>query len=264
MSNSSLLSRTLAITGIATALSVAGYAIYFDYQRRNNSDFRKSLKKKLRKQAKEEAQNQERAKQGKLQDIRNFLKEELLKNPIPTDPTQIQNVFSNNVELGEHLSMTPGNEMEAAAKFYKALAVYPKPTDLLGIYQRTIPENIYEIIVLMIAVMPPTNITDFISGGAMESGEALGIDEDEEVPLISEIIEEEDEEEADLEDEGIINTEDNEGATPDVAEGNVDAEIEIINDASDETSELAEKIIEEFAQEVAEQEQEEKEDELEA
>ena len=263
MSNSSLLSRTLAITGIATALSVAGYAIYFDYQRRNNSTFRKALKKKLRKQAKEEAQEQEKAKQGKLEDIRNFLKEELIKNPIPTDPAQIQNVFSNNVELGEHLSMTPGNEMEAAAKFYKALAVYPKPTDLLGIYQRTIPENIYEMIVLMIAVMPPTNITDFIAGG-MEGGESLGIDEDEEVPLISEIIEEEDEEEADLEDEGIINTEDNEDATPDVAEGNVDAEIEIIDDASEETAELAEKIIEEFAQEVAEQEQEEKEDELEA
>ncbi|CAB4252069.1 similar to Saccharomyces cerevisiae YGR082W TOM20 Component of the TOM (translocase of outer membrane) complex responsible for recognition and initial import steps for all mitochondrially directed proteins [Maudiozyma barnettii] len=244
MANSNVFSSALAITGIATVVSVAGYAFYFDYQRRNNTDFRKSLKKKLRKQKKEEENQKEEAKQTKLQDIREFLKSELAKNPIPTDPTQIQNVFSNNVELGEHLSMTPGNELEAAAKFYKALAVYPKPTDLLGIYQRTIPENIYEIIVLMIAVMPPTNITDFISGG-LDGADALGIDEDEEEPLISEIIEEEEEDE----DEGIINTEDNANAP--VAEENMDAEIEIINDATEETAELADRIIEEFAQEIA-------------
>ncbi|SMN18152.1 similar to Saccharomyces cerevisiae YGR082W TOM20 Component of the TOM (translocase of outer membrane) complex responsible for recognition and initial import steps for all mitochondrially directed proteins [Maudiozyma saulgeensis] len=259
MANSNVFSRALAITGIATVMSVAGYAIYFDYQRRNNTEFRKSLKKKLRKQKKEEQDKKEEAKQTKLQDIREFLKDELTRNPIPTDPTQIQNVFSNNVELGEHLSMTPGNEMEAATKFYKALAVYPKPTDLLGIYQRTIPENIYEIIVLMIAVMPPTNITDFISGG-MDGADALGIDEDEDEPLISEIIEEEedeDEEEAEGEGEGIINTEDNADAP--VAEETMDAEIEIINDASQDTAELADRIIEEFAQEVAADEEKEEE-----
>ncbi len=36
-------------------------------------------------------------------------------------------------------------EMDAALCFYKALAVYPNPTDILGIYQRSVPEEVYEV-----------------------------------------------------------------------------------------------------------------------
>lgn len=261
MSSSNGLNRLLAITGVATAISAAGYALYFDYQRRNSPEFRKALKRKLRKQRREEQLANENAKQGKLQDIREFLKAELARNPIPTDPSQVEQVFSTNVELGERLSAQPGGEMEAAAKFYKALAVYPKPTDLLGIYQRTIPENIYEMIVLMIAVMPPTNITDFISGG-LGGVDSLGIDEDDDQPLISEIVEEE---EVDIDegddDEGIVNSDEN--AASAAAEEEMDAEIDIVNDAAAETEEMADRIIDEFTEEVeaAEPQQEEDEEE---
>lgn len=244
MSNSGAFTRVLAISGIATALSVTGYAIYFDYQRRNNPDFRRGLKRKVKKQRKQEQLEKEQAKQSRLQEIKDFLKEELSTNPIPSDPTQIESVFAANVELGERLSMAPGNEMEAAAKFYKALTVYPKPTDLLGIYQRTISENIYELIVLMIAVLPPTNITDFISGSM--GVDSLGIDEDEE-PLISGIVQDDEDDEING-NEGIINTED-------ITSSGIDAELEIINDADgDETSQLADRIIEEFAEEVENEE----------
>lgn len=256
MSSSNGLNRLLAITGIATAVSAAGYVLYFDYQRRNSPEFRKALKRKLRKQRKAEELQQEQAKQGKLQEVREFLKAELARNPIPTDPSQVEQVFSTNVELGERLSMQPGGEMEAAAKFYKALAVYPKPTDLLGIYQRTIPENIYEMIVLMIAVMPPTNITDFISGG-LGGVDSLGIDEDEDQPLISEIVEEEEdvEENDDEDDEGVVNTDEN--AASAAAEEEMDAEIEIVNDAAAETEEMADRIIDEFTEDAEEEDEEE-------
>ena len=39
------MNKGLTITAIAAA-AIAGYAVYFDYQRRNSADFRKSLKKR--------------------------------------------------------------------------------------------------------------------------------------------------------------------------------------------------------------------------
>lgn len=38
------MNKGLTITAIAAA-AIAGYAVYFDYQRRNSADFRKSLKR---------------------------------------------------------------------------------------------------------------------------------------------------------------------------------------------------------------------------
>ena len=45
------MNKGLTITAIAAA-AIAGYAVYFDYQRRNSADFRKSLKKREVKQKK--------------------------------------------------------------------------------------------------------------------------------------------------------------------------------------------------------------------
>ncbi|EDO17103.1 hypothetical protein Kpol_1025p23 [Vanderwaltozyma polyspora DSM 70294] len=164
MSQSSAFSRVLAVTGALTALSLTGYAIYFDYQRRNNPEFRKGLKRELKKQAKALKLEEEEAKQRKLQEVGEALTKDLATDPLPTDPAQREASFATNVELGERLSVVPGKELEAACKFYKALSVYPNPADLLGIYQRSVPENIYEYIVLMIAVYPPTNIASIING----------------------------------------------------------------------------------------------------
>ncbi|CAR24239.1 Mitochondrial import receptor subunit TOM20 [Lachancea thermotolerans] len=160
------IARILAVTGLTATVAIAGYAAYFDYQRRNNPDFRKSLKRKLKKHAEEEKQAKERAKQQKLAHVGEYLTAELAKDPVSTDPTQREAVFTSNVELGERLASVAGNELESALKFYKALSVYPNPADLLGIYQRSVPEAVYEYIVLMIAIMPPVNVSTFLSGGA--------------------------------------------------------------------------------------------------
>lgn len=214
MTEGNSIGRAITITSAIAAISAVGYAIYFDYQRRNNSEFRKSLRTKAKKQKQEAIIEKEQAKQAKLASVLDFLKNELIKDPIPSDPTQMESIFATNVELGERLSMTPGNELQSASKFYKALAVYPNPADLLGIYQRTIPENIYENIVLMIAVLPPTNITSFISNAASETARQeemdiiADIDDDEPNVEVERIIEEaleeeveEEEEEADEEEE---------------------------------------------------------------
>ncbi|KAK5778523.1 Tom20 family protein PWA37_000219 [Arxiozyma heterogenica] len=178
--------RILTISGVAAAISVAGYAVWFDYQRRNNAEFRKNLRQRAKKQKKKDELEAMEAKKARVSAVLQFLSEELEKDPISTDPTEMEKVFTTNVEYGERLSMVPGNEMEAAVKFYKALAVYPNPADLLGIYQRTIPENIYEYIVIMIAVIPPANITSFINTGAAENSNSTKTKNEEE-PLITEL-----------------------------------------------------------------------------
>ncbi|CCE65745.1 hypothetical protein TPHA_0M01700 [Tetrapisispora phaffii CBS 4417] len=164
MSQSSSFSRFVSIAGAVTALSITGYAIYFDYQRRNNLMFRKNLKKEHKKQMKAAKQQQEEDKQKKLKEVGDSLAKELATDPIPTAPAEREAAFATNVEMGERLASVPGKEMESACKFYKALSVYPSPADLLGIYQRSVPESIYELIVLMIAVYPPTNIASIING----------------------------------------------------------------------------------------------------
>ena len=183
----SSIKRILAISGVAAAVSVTGYAIWFDYQRRNNAEFRKNLRQRARKQKKKDELEAMEAKKARVSAVLQFLSDELQKDPISTDPTEMERVFTTNVEYGERLSMVPGKEMEAAVKFYKALAVYPNPADLLGIYQRTIPENIYEYIVIMIAVITTANITSLINYGAAEISYSSK-SKNEEEPLISELI----------------------------------------------------------------------------
>lgn len=168
---SNTIGRTIATAGALLAATAVGYAIYFDYKRRNSHEFRRELKKRSRLQKIHESRAQEEAKQKRLQEVTEFLAAELAKDPVPSDPAKKETVFTSNVELGERLAMTPGKELEAAAKFYKALTVYPSPADLLGIYQRSIPENIYENVVLMIAIMPPANVSSFL-GSATSSTEA--------------------------------------------------------------------------------------------
>lgn len=164
MSQSNSAARVLAVTGVLTAVSLTGYAIYFDYKRRTNPEFRKHLRHKLNKQAALEKKEKDEAKQVKLQHVSEFLTQELASDPIPTDPSQRESTFTANVEVGERLSMAAGKELESASKFYKALSVYPNPADLLGIYQRSVPEAVYEYIVMMIAILPPANISTFLSG----------------------------------------------------------------------------------------------------
>lgn len=157
------MNKGLTITAIATA-AIAGYAVYFDYQRRNSADFRKSLKKREVKQKKLKAKKEAESKQNKLEAVKKALLEDLAQNPIPTDLTEREAFFMEQVAVGEQKAKV--DAIEAAICFYKALAVYPNPTDILGIYQKTVPEEVYELVVMMIAVYPPASVSSILNKGA--------------------------------------------------------------------------------------------------
>ena len=66
------------------------------------------------------------------------------------------------------------NQVEAALCFYKALKVYPQPSDLISIYDKTVPKPVLDILAEMIAADPSINVGPF---GGSEEGSQHGIDD---------------------------------------------------------------------------------------
>ena len=56
-------------------------------------------------------------------------------------------------------------QVESALHFYKALKVYPQPKDLIGIYDKTVPKPVIDILAEMIAQDPTINV-----GGGSPTG----------------------------------------------------------------------------------------------
>ncbi|GEQ66648.1 hypothetical protein JCM33374_g311 [Metschnikowia sp. JCM 33374] len=165
------MSKTFAFVSVAAA-GVLAYAVYFDYNRRTSPEFRKQLKKRHVKQQKDAIKQQQESKKSKMLAVKKALTDDLAENPIPTDLTKKEEFFMEQVATGEQLANNPDTKVDAALRFYKALAVYPNPTDIMGIYQKTVPEDVYELLVMMIAIQPPATITNIIGGAAGVSGAA--------------------------------------------------------------------------------------------
>lgn len=165
------MNKTFTAVSVAAA-GVLAYAVYFDYSRRNSAQFRKQLKKRQVKQEKQAAQAEEQGRKSRMLAVKRALTEDLAANPIPTDLTKKEDFFMEQVATGEQLAKDPASDIDAALHFYKALAVYPNPTDIMGIYQKTVPENVYELLVMMIAIKPPATITNIIGGAGGISGAA--------------------------------------------------------------------------------------------
>ncbi|KAJ7126476.1 hypothetical protein C8R43DRAFT_1029168, partial [Mycena crocata] len=144
-------SRTGSILTIA-GISVCGivaYAVYFDFKRRNDPEFRKKIRKEKKRVDKSLAQSREAlaaANEVSEAELREALK--MIKSE-PRPPTQEarENYFMSQVAMGEQLAARGEPfHLPAALSFYRALAVYPSPPELLAIYQKTVPEAIVKII----------------------------------------------------------------------------------------------------------------------
>lgn len=164
---------TTVVASISAA-TVVGYALYFDYTRRTSAEFRKTLKKKALKQSKIQAKQDKATLDSKLATVKNALEEHLKENPIPTGLEEKEAFFMEQVTLGEQLAVAADKKIDAAICFYKALAVYPKPTDILGIYQKSVPEDVYEMIIMMISSKPPSSIENLL--GTNEVDDKVDLD----------------------------------------------------------------------------------------
>lgn len=163
--------KAATLVSVAAA-GIVAYAVYFDYSRRSSPDFRRKLKKRAAKQEHQKAKAQEETRKARMNAVKKVLADDLAANPLPTDITKKEEFFMLQVATGEQLANNPESKTEAALAFYKALAVYPNPTDIMGIYQKTVPEDVYELLVMMIAFQPPATISNIIGGAGGISGAA--------------------------------------------------------------------------------------------
>lgn len=150
------MANSVSITFLTLAAGALGYCFYFDYQRRNSQEFRKNiyLKNKEAEKAEKLAKNASKVKLTKI------LKEKLAAS-LASDPLTTENkeqTFITEIGLAEKLSAIVGKEVDAAIHFYRGLSVYPEPAALLTIYQKSVPADIYDLIVALTAILPPSNI----------------------------------------------------------------------------------------------------------
>ncbi|KAI8141852.1 protein import receptor MAS20, partial [Fennellomyces sp. T-0311] len=145
--------QTVALwTAGAVAALGLGYIVYFDYQRRSDPNFRKKLKQARKKAAKNAKQKQEVGQAEKIKLIESVILE-TAKETFPTSPEEREKYFMAQVSAGETLT-GKGEEYynEAVLPFYKALKVYPAPMELMMIYQKTIPDPVFQIILNILSI----------------------------------------------------------------------------------------------------------------
>ncbi|KAE9404827.1 MAS20-domain-containing protein [Gymnopus androsaceus JB14] len=147
-------SRILTVAGIAT-LGLVAYAVYFDYKRRNDVDFRKKLKKDKKRVDKSIASSRAEAAASLsssagavgAEELREAL-EQVKGEPVPVSPTDKEGYFMTQVASGEQLALQgPLFYLPAALAFYRALRVYPSPAELMVIYQKTVPEPVFKLVI---------------------------------------------------------------------------------------------------------------------
>ncbi|KAI0005042.1 MAS20-domain-containing protein [Russula compacta] len=147
------INRTLTVLAVA-GVGILAYAVYFDHKRRTDAKFRKQLrreKKKIDKSVAQETTSSSTSGDAALPTAEILAVMALVKDDrVPTTPEERENYFMSQVEKGEQLcAKGPNFAVEAALAFFRALRVYPSPVELIMIFQNTVPEPIFKIVLEM-------------------------------------------------------------------------------------------------------------------
>merc|ERR1712093_663672 len=130
---------TVAASGLA-------YAVYFDYMRRNNVEFRRNLLKEQKKVAKQAHVEASKGKEATADALKNAVRQ-MKSEPVPTNVEEREAYFLEQVAIGEALAAKgPAFYVPAAISFFKGLQVYPQPQELLMIYSKTQPAEVVQLL----------------------------------------------------------------------------------------------------------------------
>ncbi|KAJ2889468.1 mitochondrial import receptor subunit tom20, partial [Coemansia aciculifera] len=144
--------KTIAIaTAVTAAVAGISYVAYFDYKRRNDRQFRRKLQRD-RKKAEKTAQKVSSLSLDDINDQAIELLNLVSKEKLPESAEDKEQFFLAQVSRGETLcSAGPAGYTEAACRFYQALMVYPNPVELVMIYSRSTPDEVFKLIMAMMA-----------------------------------------------------------------------------------------------------------------
>ncbi|CRG86579.1 Mitochondrial import receptor subunit tom-20 [Talaromyces islandicus] len=162
--------KTSTLVAVSTGTVLTGflaYAVWFDYKRQSDPEFRRSLKRSNRRMArveKEEAEAQGAAQREEIKKAVARAKDE----GFPTDLEEKEAYFMGQVAKGEGLCAEGADNVEAALAFYKALKVYPQPKDLISIYDKTVPKEVLEVLAEMVALDSGLKLGSFGETGSSD------------------------------------------------------------------------------------------------
>ncbi|KAI8875412.1 hypothetical protein K501DRAFT_263838 [Backusella circina FSU 941] len=145
--------HTIALisTAVVAAFGI-GYLVYFDQKRRSDPDFKKRLKRERKLNAKKEKV----AKEEEVATVEELVKEVLKavsKEEFPESAEDKEKYFMEQVGIGEELcKQGEAYYDQSVIHFYKALKIYPAPLELIMIYQKTVPEKVFRIVVNIMAL----------------------------------------------------------------------------------------------------------------
>ncbi|KAF9585201.1 hypothetical protein BGW38_003446 [Lunasporangiospora selenospora] len=147
MKTSTIVAATVGTLAIATV----GYALYFDQKRRNDPDFRRKLKKD-RKRAQKLAKDEDKKKTTQsAQSVEEALAG-IQDEEFPTSMEDREKYCMEQLSAGEALfTQGPEGYGLAAICFFKALKVYPAPAELVMVYQKTIPGEVFSLVMGMLS-----------------------------------------------------------------------------------------------------------------
>ncbi|KAL7417345.1 mitochondrial outer membrane translocase complex, subunit Tom20 domain-containing protein [Mrakia frigida] len=174
---------TIAIgVGAVLLTSVAGYAVWFDYRRQTDKDFRRKIRKQNKKVSKVvEAENSAKGARTQQDLISAII--EISQEPTPTTPEESEKYFMENVAIGEKLStLGPDAYVHAATSFYRALRIYPAPAELMQIYEKTVLPPVFAIVKELIGI---ANVIAQQSSRPAEAGIDGGEGEEDEEAMIA-------------------------------------------------------------------------------
>ncbi|KAI1319065.1 hypothetical protein EDD11_004954 [Mortierella claussenii] len=147
MKTSTIVAATVGVLAVATI----SYAVYFDSKRRNDPEFRRKLKKERKratKLAQEEAKKLSNKSAQSVEEALAGIKDE----DFPTSMEEREKFCMEQLSAGEALfTRGPENYGQAAICFYKALKVYPAPAELVMVYQKTIPQEVFTLVMGMLS-----------------------------------------------------------------------------------------------------------------
>ncbi|KAK3810422.1 MAG: MAS20 protein import receptor-domain-containing protein [Linnemannia elongata] len=148
MKTSTIVAATVGTLAVATV----GYAIYFDQKRRNDPEFRRKLKKE-KKRAMKQQKEEEKKKTTKTAQSAEEALASIKEDDFPTSMEEREKFCMDQLSTGEALfTRGPEGYDMAAICFYKALKVYPAPAELVMVYQKTIPPEVFTLVMGMLSM----------------------------------------------------------------------------------------------------------------
>lgn len=113
---------------------------------------------------------QEAAEEAKLSDLKQTieksLRDSLANDPLPKNLADQEKFFVQEIGRADELNNKGASDVETALAFYRALAVYPNPIELLAVYDKSVKGPVLDILRLMVLLEPPKSLEGAMSGSA--------------------------------------------------------------------------------------------------